>query len=385
MTRSRLARALPPLALLGLLLLVAACAAPAGSPGASPPITPTPPAAIPLRPASPGANPVDLLAWLFTPIFQLFFIALVALDQLTGNMAIAIILLTILLRIVLIPLYRRQLVSTKRMQLVQPEVRELQRRYKGDRMQAQQAVSRFYAERGINPASGCLPILLQLILIIPMYSVISQGLTNYDVNGMLNVFGLQLFSFDCAPAPIVDATGHVTNPCLDPFAFGVNWGIPEPRTTGLAVLGFGISILAIISALFQLVQSRMTLPPPDPATADDPNVRIQRQMAYFLPFISILYGGALPAGLFLYWITGTVVSIFQQYLIIGWGGMFPILGWHPGFARDHSPRFPVTVPPPRDPKSGTPITTTPADRAQSAAKTIRPRERRSAGRRGRRR
>ncbi|HET7728283.1 MAG TPA: YidC/Oxa1 family membrane protein insertase [Candidatus Limnocylindrales bacterium] len=375
--------------LAALALLLAACAAPSGTPGASgaPVITPTPAGAIPLQPANPGANPVDLLAWLFTPIFQAFFIVLVVLDRLTGNIAIAIVLLTLILRLVLIPLYRRQLVSTRQMQLVQPEVRELQRKYKGDRLKAQEAVTRFYRERGINPASGCLPILLQLVLIIPMYSVISQGLTNYDVNGMLNVFGIQLLSLPCDAAPVVSSTGQVTNPCMNPVAFGIDWSIPEPQTTGLAIAGFGISILAIVSAVLQLVQSRMTLPPPDPATADDPNVRVQRQMAYFLPLISIFYGGILPTGLFLYWIFGTVFSIVQQYLIIGWGGTFPLFGWHPGFARNHTPRFPVTVPPPRpitDDK-GEIVRSTPTDRAESAAKTIRPSQRRSAGRRGRRR
>ena len=97
----------------------------------------------------------------------------------------------------------------------------------------------------------------------------------------------------------------------------------------------------MISSLFQLVQSRMTLPPHDPAMADDPKYRIQRQMAYIFPFISMIYGSFLPAGLFLYWITSTIFSIVQQYLIIGWGGMFPLFGWTPAFARDHAPRFPV--------------------------------------------
>ena len=64
----------------------------------------------------------------------------------------------------------------------------------------------------------------------------------------------------------------------------------------------------------------------------------------FLPFISIFYGGFLPAGLFIYWIVSTLFSLIQQYLIIGWGGMFPLLGWDPAFARAHKPRFPVAIP-----------------------------------------
>ena len=131
----------------------------------------------------------------------------------------------------------------------------------------------------------------------------------------------------------------------------------------------------------------MTLPPHDPAMADDANYRIQRQMAYIFPFISLLYGSFLPAGLFLYWITSTIFSIVQQYLIIGWGGMFPLFGWQPSFAVGHTPRFPVILPPPVDPKSRP--ATSPlggsAGRAVQADRTIRHKERGRQGRRGRRR
>ena len=72
-------------------------------------------------------------------------------------------------------------------------------------------------------------------------------------------------------------------------------------------------------------------------------------MMLFLPLISVVYGGFLPAGLFIYWIVATIFSIVQQYLIVGWGSMFPIFGWTPGFAVDHTPRFPVSMPPPPEP------------------------------------
>lgn len=368
--------------LAAIVLVVAACGTTGGGSG-SPAPTPTPQGAIALKPASPGANPVDLLAWLFTPIFQAMFLGLVFMDRLVGNIAVAIILLTLALRIVLTPVFRAQTVNARRMQLVAPELKEIQRRYKGDRLKAQEATQRFYRERGISPASGCLPLLLTIGLLLPVYSVISQGLQNYDVNGMLNVFGAQLLTLDCPSAPIINETGHVTNPCINATAYGVNWGLPQT----LSIAGFGLSILAVISALFQLVQSRMALPPYDPATADDPQVKIQRQMAYFLPFISIIYGGILPAGLFLYWIAGTIFTIIQQYLIIGWGGMFPLFGWTPGFARDHRPRFPVQVPAPRPitDAAGRPQPPAPKDREASAERTIRHRERGRTSRRGRRR
>jgi len=372
-----------------LVLLVAACAplvtpGPSPSPGVSPTPTPTPtlpPAAKPLVPATPGANPLDLLAWAFTPIFWLLFNLLVIFDKLTGNIAIAIVLLTLVIRAVLIAPFRSQIVQQRRMQMVQPELREIQRRYKGDRMKMTAAQQQFYKERGVSPTSGCLPLLLQFGLLIPMYTVISQGLTNFNPQAMTPI------DLGCDATPViamVNGQPHVTNPCLDPIAFGINWGVPEVFIGTAGALFSGLSLLAIISAFTQLVASRMTLPPPDPNNTD-PNVRLQRQMVVFLPFISLVYGSILPAGLFIYWIFGTLFQIVQQYLIVGWGSMFPLFGWYPGFARDHRPRFPVALPPPKAVESGGPTITSSVDRSASAEQTIRSRKRGRQGRRGRRR
>ena len=112
-------------------------------------------------------------------------------------------------------------------------------------------------------------------------------------------------------------------------------------------------------------------------------------MALLFPFISLTYGSLLPAGLFLYWIVSTVFSIIQQYLIIGWGGMFPIFGWTPGFAvrtTHHGSRS--NLPPPVEPSKRAPTSALggPAESEAAAAdKTIRHRERGRQSRRGRRR
>lgn len=392
--RTRITRLAPLFAIVLLALIVAACGvggvgAPSLAPGVTAPPTPTPPAGIALAPAELKADPFSLLSWLFTPIFQVFFITLVLLDKATGNIAIAIILLTILIKIVLIPVFRKQIVSTRRMQLIGPEVKELQRRFKGDRVKIQQATAALYKERGISPA-GCLPAFSQMLLLIPLYSVFSQGLQNYNPQAMLDVFGFRILDLACDAAPIFNAAGHVLNPCLNPVAFGVDWGVPEVFLGSAGALLSGLSLLAIISSLVQLVASRMTMPPASATGADDANVKTQRQMAIFLPFISLIYGSILPAGLFLYWIGSTLFSIGQQYLIIGWGGMFPIFGWTPGFAVGHEPRFPVAAtaaPNTISRSAGTPARSTtersPLDRSASAAATVRQRGRQ--GRRGRRR
>jgi YidC/Oxa1 family membrane protein insertase len=391
---SRLSRYGPALLLLLVALVLAACvpaAAQSLAPGqtATPsPVATLPQAAIALVPAKPDGV-FGLLSWLFTPIFQIFFITLVLLDRATGNIAVAIILMTLLIKILLIPVFRRQIVSTRRMQLIAPEVKEIQRRFKGDRVKIQAATAALYKERDVSPA-GCLPAFGQMLLLIPLYSVFSQGLQNYNPQAMLEPFGIRILDLHCAAAPIMDAAKHVTNPCLNPSAFGVNWGVPEVIIGSAGAIFSGLSLLAVISSLVQFVASRMTLPAATSAGADDASAKTQRQMAIFLPFISLIYGSILPAGLFLYWIISTVFSIVQQYLILGWGGMFPIFGWTPGFAVDHKPRFPVAVP--SAPTSSSRAAGAPArstsdrsglDRSASAAATVRQRGRQ--GRRGRRR
>jgi YidC/Oxa1 family membrane protein insertase len=382
-----------PLLLFLLPLLVAACfPGSGGSPGASGAApTPTGTPQLPLRPAPAGADPVSLLAFLFTPIFQTMFIVLAGVYHVLhqagvpGAIGISIIVLTLLVRTLLIPLFRRQLVSQRRMQMLQPEFAEIRKRFKGDGMKQRLAQQELMRERGVSPVSGCLPLVLQLPLLFIIYSVIQNGVTNFNPTPMLSVAGVQLVPLQCPTTP---PPPNVLQPCIDtfvPWLFGLD--ISRPETT-IQIVGFGLSLLAIASALLQLVQSRMMLPPPDPATADDPNVRIQRQMMLFLPLISVLYGGILPAGLFIYWIVATVFTIVQQYLIVGWGGMFPLFGRTPAFAANHTPRFPVAMPPPPDPATrpapkAPPVV--PTNRSISADKTIRPRERGRQGRRGRRR
>lgn len=380
------------LALLAIIaIVVGACGAAAQSvaPGASgtPHVTPTP-TPTPLAPASPGADPVSLLAWVFTPVFQALFILMAGLYRVIGDIGIAIIVLTIIIRALVIPLFRQQTVSQRRMQLLQPEIKEIQKRYKGDRTKVSQATMELYKERGVNPAAGCLPLVLQFILLIPMYSVIRDGLTNFDPTAMLTVLGQQIVPLTCPNPAHVDAAGVIdkAKPCIDTIVPWLgNLDVSQAQVLfPLPVIG-GLSILAVASGLLQLVQTRMVMPPAGPNS--DQQANVQRQTMLIFPLISIAYGGFLPAGLFLYWIVTTIFSIVQQYLIVGFGSLFPLFGWTPGFALNHTPRFPIAAPAPV-PGSTTRATesrATHVDRAAAAAATVRPRERGRQGRRGRRR
>ena len=356
----------------------------AESPSAKPTTAPQP-----LAPANPGADPVSLLGFLFTPIFQGLFLLLVGLYALTGNILVAIILMTIMIRLVTVKLSARQILSQKRMQILGPELRELtkelNRRYKGDRMAIQKATQEFYKERGVSPTAGCLPSLLQMGLLFPMYWVIRDGLTNFDPSAMFRVFGVNLIpSITCPAHLLANGKPDMSLSCINTVIFGINIGQPQVLfNLNLVVFTLGVSALALMAGFLQFVQSRMLMPP---AAEGDTQAGTQRTMMVIFPFFSVIYGGFLPAGLFVYWITTSVFSIVQQFLIVGWGSMFPLFGWNPGFARNHTPRFPVSMPQPTN--SGKSLAASrhqPEERWASAASTVRPNTHKRTSRRGRRR
>ena len=93
--------------------------------------------------------------------------------------------------------------------------------------------------------------------------------------------------------------------------------------------GFALSGLAIIAAILQFVQVKMTSPRPNP---EDPTSSMTSTMTYTFPLLTIFWGGIFPSGLILYWITYTGYLVLQQYLIMGWGNLFPLFGWQPSWA-----------------------------------------------------
>lgn len=370
------------------------------APALGPGETPAPTIHPNLCPAQPnGVDPISLIAWIFTPIFQALFMGLALFYNLVGDIGIAIVLLTIAIRVLLVPVFRAQIVSQRRMQMLQPEIRAIQTKYKGNRAKISEEQMKLYKDRGVNPASGCVPALLQMILLVPMYNVFSQGLNAPDISSMLSVFGNPVITVTCQDP------GNPYAPCIDPAVGWLSW---LPRITGdgiafypgglpanlpeifLMVLPgiFGLSLLALVAAILQVVQTRMMA-----TQSDDPQVRSQQRIFLILPLFSLIYGWFLPSGLFIYWITTTLFSIVQQYLISGWGALFPLFGWNPGFARNHTPRFPVKpIAPLADPRAtgagslGDSSTPASARRTtvDSAAGTIKPARGRTS-RRGRRR
>ena len=204
----------------------------------------------------PGSDPGATLAWLFNPIFQTMFLTLTFFDQILRDIGFAIIALTLVIKTLLIPLFRQQIVSQRRMQMLQPEIGAINAKYKGNRTKISEETMRLYRERNVNPASGCLPTFLQLFLLLPIYSVISQGLSATNITSALQIFGIPVLTGVTCQAP------GTLQPCLDPHIC-VAGRLPANVPEILFALPlpffpqFGLSALALISASLQLIQTRM--------------------------------------------------------------------------------------------------------------------------------
>jgi YidC/Oxa1 family membrane protein insertase len=203
-----------------------------------------------------------------------------------GNFAaLAIIILTILVRLMLLAPSRRAAQTQRKMQQVQPLIDELKREYGDDRQGLAMAQMELFKKNDINPFSNCLTILIQIPILIALYYAIRFGL-----------------------AP--------DSPHIYPWMVS-----PEFINTNL----FGISLLApdrtfvlpIIAAALQYAQIKMTLPAhkPVPGAAPDPTVLTQRMMLYVIPVTTLVFASTFPAGVALYWATSTLFSVVQQWFV----------------------------------------------------------------------
>jgi YidC/Oxa1 family membrane protein insertase len=295
----------------------------------------------------------------FLPLFNLliFLYSLPLVD-----FAIAIILFTVIIRTVLAPLFVRQIASQKEMQRMQPLVREVQRKHKGNRQKVYEETQALYREHGVNPAAGCLPVLLQLPILFALYQVLIRAsgvVTGFTVNegnqaafDSLQAAGL-IQAGSSSGEYIVQIAGECNLPAFSqlPQFLPINCQLITPIKLTAAVDtvtifgldlarvdhvfaitlfgGFALSALAIVAAILQFVQVKMTSPRPN---AEDPTSSMTSTMTYTFPLLTIFWGGIFPSGLILYWITYTAYLVIQQFIIMGWGNLFPLFGWQPSWA-----------------------------------------------------
>jgi YidC/Oxa1 family membrane protein insertase len=239
---------------------------------------------------------INVLLWIYNIIGQ--------------NFGVAIILFTILIRIVTWPLNAQQMKGAKAMQDLQSDKdwQAIQKKYAKDREKLAQEQMRVYREKGINPFGSCLPTLVQFPIIIALYQSIIRALASTPLD-LLNLS--RSINTD-----ILDAASLI--PLNSKFLW-MNLGQPE----SVAVFGFALPTLAIIVALTTYVQSKLTLPPS--ASPNDQGAAIGQSMAYTMPLMLGWFALTFPSGLAVYFITSNILGIIQ-YAAQGkanWSNLLP--------------------------------------------------------------
>jgi YidC/Oxa1 family membrane protein insertase len=251
-------------------------------------------------------------AFLVYPLINLLVLA----DYFVHDFGLAVVIVTVAIRLALYPVFRAQVRSSRAMQELAPAMNDIKKKHGNDRARLQQEQMKLYKERGINPVGGCLPMLVFFPVLFAMYAAFQQvgGLTGAHALTIQELKDHVLWAF----IPTPENLG--ANDVIDLTAHWLPWvrNLAQPDHVIVLPAVGGIGPLPIISALMQLVASIQALPRNPPQT-DDPTQRTMQSMTYYLPLITIVFFKDLAAGVFIYYITTTIFQIIQQYFVMGWG------------------------------------------------------------------
>lgn len=206
------------------------------------------------------------------------------LNKLIHNWGISIIVMTIILKVIMFPISKKQSMSSLKMQDLQPKLKALQDKYKNDQQKLQQETSKLYQQAGYNPASGCLPMLFQFLVLFAMYNLFNNY---FEFRGAMFI-----------PHWIPDlSTGDV----VKTFSFNI------------PLIGNQLRLLPVIYVATQLLSGKITQY--GQTTAPGQSQATMKFMMYGMPLMFFFMFYNAPAGLLLYWLTSNVLQIFQQLII----------------------------------------------------------------------
>jgi YidC/Oxa1 family membrane protein insertase len=238
-------------------------------------------------------------------------------DVIGHNFGLAIILFTILIRVVTWPLNAQQMKGAQAMQEFQNDKdwQAAQKKYAKDREKLAQEQMRLYKEKGISPFASCLPTLIQFPIIIGLYQSITRALATTPLG--LQQLGRSIYSFL-----------NVENiiPLNSQFLW-MNLGKPEgiPLPFEISFLPYGFPTLALIVAITTYIQSKLTLPAPGSGGANDQSAAMGNMMSIYMPLLLGYFSLTFASGLAIYFITSNLLGILQ-YAMSGkanWRNLLP--------------------------------------------------------------
>lgn len=220
------------------------------------------------------------------------------------NFGLAIIVLTIIVRLVILPLTQKQLRSSKAMsdgmRAIQPKLQQIKKKYAKDKQRLQQETMKLYKEAGVSPM-GCLssPMLVSLLIQMPIFIAVYQAIIRVLATTPQDLLGLSenLYSWSIV---------HQALPVSGKFLW-LNLSNPDPY----------LLIPILVGATMWVSQKMITQPTTDPQQES-----MQRMMQIMMPLMFGFLCLTLPSGLGLYWLLSTIFSVVVQYYIYGWGNLF---------------------------------------------------------------
>jgi len=227
-----------------------------------------------------------------------------------GNLGLAIIVLSFLVRLVMVPFFVPNLKTAKKQRDLKPELDKVREKFKHDKKKQAEMQMELFKKHGINPASGCLSNIITLLIPIALYGVINQVSRVSDITTI-------------NPGIYFDGLKFVTGEVLN--SRFLLFDIAKPDRT---------FILPVLCAVLQFASSKMMLPAVNkaekvaektPGKSDDMMYNMQEQMLYMFPVMMLIFGFSLPSGVMLNILVSTVFTLVQSYFIMGWGGLTPLV------------------------------------------------------------
>lgn len=236
-----------------------------------------------------------------------------------ANMGLAIIGFSLFLRVLLNPLTKPYMDSMKKMKAYSKQIEKLKHRHRNDKKKQMEAQAAFYKQKGINPGSGCLPYLLQIVVLIALFNVFSRVLaSDADVVGKFNELLYEPLKFE--QSAVINTKFLYLN-------------ITKPDVIRVASLPVPIpGPFLIVAAIMQLINAKIMAPYVEqekkiakktPGEADDFAASLQQSTIYMFPIMTIIFGINFPSGLALYWLLFSLFQLVTQYRSSGWGGATP--------------------------------------------------------------
>lgn len=210
------------------------------------------------------------------------------------DLGLAVIIVTILVRLLVWPLASKQLHSQRAMQKLAPEIAKLRKKAAGDKQKESQMLMELYKEKGISPFASLTPILIQMPLLIAFYYALRHAVTAGDIANMV-------YPAIAKMEPIKDI---IANP-----------GTYKPLLFGIVNLAKPNVVIAVLAAVAQYVQTKQIMPKRTTDKADTA-AQVAQVSVLLFPFMTFLFAMSLPSALGLYWFVASLVSIFQQWLIL---------------------------------------------------------------------